>query len=213
MKYFIAYVVLLFLASFSQNIDAQSCIDSTLIDPDMVCFEIWDPVCGCNGITYSNDCHATYTGGVVSFEPGECTGTKADCIDLGGVDFGECEMAMGVALVNGECQYVGGCGWEVNGQNYQPYFFDTFYACSFMCIEASNTPTFEGELQSLMIFPNPSDGSVSVTGIGANVEWEVYSFVGELFCTKQGPCKDLELPHGAWIVALDDGTKKRLIID
>ncbi len=54
---------------------------------------------------------------------------------------------------------------------------------------------------------------MSVTGIGANVEWEVYSFVGELFFTKQGPCKDLELPHGAWIVALDDGTKKRLIID
>ena len=213
MKYSIPHIVLLFFASLSQNIDAQSCVDSTLIDSDMACIEIWDPVCGCNGINYSNDCFATYTGGVVSFEPGECTGTKADCIDLGGVDFGECEMIMGVALVNGECQYVGGCGWEVDGQDYQPYSFETFYACSFMCAEASNTPIFEGELQSFMVFPNPSDGSVSVTGIGAKVDWKVYSFVGELYCSKQGPCKGLELPRGAWIVALDDGMKKRLIID
>ena len=55
------------------------CIDESLIDPNMGCFEIWAPVCGCNGVTYSNSCYATYYGGVTSFVKGECG--SSDCID------------------------------------------------------------------------------------------------------------------------------------
>ena len=52
--------------------NSANCIDSTLIDPTMLCTEEWAPVCGCNGVTYSNPCFATISGGVTSYIDGEC---------------------------------------------------------------------------------------------------------------------------------------------
>jgi len=48
------------------------CIDSTQIDSSMACASIYNPVCGCDSVTYDNDCHATYYGGVLSFTNGAC---------------------------------------------------------------------------------------------------------------------------------------------
>lgn len=50
-----------------------SCIDSTLIDLNVLCPGIFEPVCGCDSITYSNSCEAMFYGGVVSFTAGPCS--------------------------------------------------------------------------------------------------------------------------------------------
>ena len=47
------------------------CIDSSLINDSIACYEIYAPVCGCDSVTYSNDCYADRLG-VVSYVAGEC---------------------------------------------------------------------------------------------------------------------------------------------
>lgn len=58
------------------------CIDPTLIDLDTFCIDLWAPVCGCNGVTYSNECHAINYGGVTSWTDGECNGGSGDCPEI-----------------------------------------------------------------------------------------------------------------------------------
>ena len=49
-----------------------SCIDSSLIDSNSICPTVYEPVCGCDGVTYSNSCDATIRGGVTSYVEGKC---------------------------------------------------------------------------------------------------------------------------------------------
>ena len=53
-----------------------ACIDSSQINLNVLCPGIYEPVCGCDSITYSNSCEAINYGGVVSFTEGECGSAK-----------------------------------------------------------------------------------------------------------------------------------------
>ena len=58
-----------------------------------------------------------------------------ECIDLSGLDFGSCAMVLGIGYVNGECSYVSGCGWILNGIDYSDASFDSMDECSSACFE------------------------------------------------------------------------------
>ncbi|MBD78749.1 MAG: hypothetical protein CL840_07505 [Crocinitomicaceae bacterium] len=60
----------------------DGCIDSSKIDLTLLCPENIDFVCGCNGITYSNECQAKRNG-VLKWSKGKCDNTKPkDCIKM-----------------------------------------------------------------------------------------------------------------------------------
>lgn len=54
----------------SKDDEQTFCIKEPNSD-DFACLEIYEPVCGCDGITYSNNCYATASG-VLTWTVGEC---------------------------------------------------------------------------------------------------------------------------------------------
>ncbi|MEO0878055.1 MAG: Kazal-type serine protease inhibitor domain-containing protein [Bacteroidota bacterium] len=71
MKKFLFFVFLAFVMSSctkSDDID-PNCVED--LNPNCICIEIYEPVCGCNEVTYSNSCHAECAG-ILNYTPGPC---------------------------------------------------------------------------------------------------------------------------------------------
>ena len=60
-----------------------------------------------------------------------------ECFDFTGLDFGACAMALGIGYVDGECAFISGCDWTINGIDYSDLFFDSMDECSGTCLENS----------------------------------------------------------------------------
>lgn len=151
---------------------------------------IWLPVCGCDGNTYSNDCEAMYYGGVTSWTDGECTGLNCLPIPIG-VDFGMCDMALGIAMTDSGCVSLSGCGYiGSDGIDYSLGFYTSSFACNASCPE--DTTVFIECIDSTLIDPTmlcpaiwmPVCGCDSVTYSNA---CEGTNYGGVLFFT-DGPC-------------------------
>jgi len=171
------------------GITYSQCIDSSLINPDAICITLYAPVCGCDGLTYSNSCVAVNSGGVTSWTEGECGSNNpcknnsqidstvmcptvyepvcgcdtitysnscvaqfyagitawtagpcqnsidfADsCAELSSVNFGECDMFLGYGLINGICYPISGCGTIVNNIDYSPALSPSLAECQNNC--------------------------------------------------------------------------------
>jgi hypothetical protein len=63
------------LCMFSCSSKNSNCIDESRINKDAICTEDYNPVCGCNKITYTNACKAKAEG-VTSWDNGACAGDK-----------------------------------------------------------------------------------------------------------------------------------------
>ena len=61
-----------------------------------------------------------------------------DCVDLTGIDFGDCDMVLGIGWINNNCVTVSGCDWIADSIDYSNAFFDSIDNCNESCSTISN---------------------------------------------------------------------------
>jgi hypothetical protein len=124
---------------------AQDCIDSSLIDLTAACPLVWAPVCGCDGVTYGNDCEAQFYGGVTSWTNGECA--LGGCMDMSNLDFGLCDMFLGYTWLGSGCGPVSGCGYVIDNIDYSPNFYQSPWECQQICGSPETDCINQGQIE------------------------------------------------------------------
>jgi len=164
-----------------------SCIDSSLIDSTAMCFMIWDPVCGCDSVTYSNDCVAANYAGVTSWNPGACSSVanswdcdgQGNCNDPGTgngqyTSLSQCQS--NCITPSWDCRInLGGCHDPGTGNGQ----YSSFTACDTICgIINSFADT---DLKEIMVYPNPSKINFTIEmPLGEEFDLSIFDVTGNL---------------------------------
>jgi len=85
----------------------------------------------------ANYCEGCWTDYYLNGELITCDLTM-DCVDLTGIDFGPCDMALGIGWINDNCEYISGCDWVADSVNYTAAFFNSMDNCIEACFLVSN---------------------------------------------------------------------------
>ena len=116
------------------SISAQTITLSSQCENPVSCFT--DPCLNSNCFSSMNtECHSNYCGGCYADYYTTENDEYINCepptgvVDLTNIDFGDCEMALGVGWVNNQCQALSGCSWSVNDIDYSDAFFDSMEEC------------------------------------------------------------------------------------
>ena len=106
-EHIIIKIVITLIIAVLQSLAFSDCIDESNISDDYACIEIWNPVCGCDGITYSNDCYAE-NAGVTEWIEGECQ---------------QLDSSIEGRWIS---EYFGNTMYEFDGQNRLTYYCDSY---------------------------------------------------------------------------------------
>ena len=85
-------------------------------------------------ISISQNYFHTSTNNLFSKNYDQLLNRPDECFDLSEIDFGMCEMYLGVGWNGYNCEYFSGCGWIVDNIDYYEYFYDTLLECEDSCI-------------------------------------------------------------------------------
>ena len=94
-----------------------------------------------------------------------------ECVNLGDIDFGDCDMVLGEAWDGNDCTTVSGCSFEVGGVNYSEYFFNSDYGCRSACDVSVTHFSIE---------------SIDTIAIGETVQltldaWSIYPYIQQIY--------------------------------
>jgi PKD repeat protein len=95
------------------NMAPGGCVEWPNINSSIPCPAYSLPVCGCDGVTYNNECEAAYYGGVASWTPGPCPGSPGICL----ASFHKVTSGMQVALYNTSLGDYTGWQWDMGDGN------------------------------------------------------------------------------------------------